>query len=236
MKKTHLLICFLLSCYWAEAQTYLKNVDEILEKHYTATGGKENWAKITSVKLKAKMNWGNGMEIPVEKTVIQDKAFRTQMSLQGKSSVRVVQKDKGWMKSSFGTNPKPQPLPPFAVQSMQGELNITGDLINYEQKGNAVEFMGLDDYEGVDVYKLKVTRNDGTVIYHHIDTESFLDLLTVQKIKTPEKEDYNYNSFSDFRKTNAGVILPFKQNGEEILEIEFNPTIDGKIFEMPAED
>ena len=225
----------LLFCFAFSASTFAQTADEILEKHFAAIGGKEKLSQIHSMKTQAKMNWGNGMEIPTTSYVLQDKGFRNEMTVQGKTSISAIDANgKGWFVSAFGTNKEAQPLPPDAVKQMQSALDITGELYNYKEKGHTVEYVGKDDFEGSEVYKLKVTRKDGIVSYHYIDSETYYDLKVVQKMKTADKEMKNTVEFADFRTTNIGLVMPHNAGGQETTSIEFNVPIDEAIFRMPG--
>jgi hypothetical protein len=218
-----------------QANLFAQTADEILDKHFAAIGGKEKLAQIHSMKTQSKMNWGNGMEIPATSYILQDKGFRSEMTVQGKTSISAVDANgKGWFISAFGTNKEAQPLPPDAVKQMQSAFDITGELYNYKEKGHTVEYVGKDDFEGSEVFKLKVTRKDGIVTYHYIDSETYYDLKVIQKMKTADKETRNETEFADFRQTNIGLIMPHSMGGQETTSIEFNVPIDESIFRMPG--
>lgn len=218
-----------------QLSAFAQTADEILEKHFAAIGGKEKLAQIHSIKMAGKMNWGNGMEIPTTTYILQDKGFRSEMSLQGKTSTSAIDGNgKGWFVSAFGTNKEAQPLAPDAVKQMQSVLDITGELYNYKEKGHTVEYVGKDDFEGSEVYKLKVTRKDGIVSYHFIDSDTYYDLKVVERMKTADKEERRETQFADFRTTSFGVVMPYNIGGSETTSIEVNVPIDESIFKMPG--
>src|SRR5437773_8409745 len=49
------------------------------------------------------------------------------------------------------------------------DADFDGPLVNYQAKGNRVEYQGVEQIEGSDAYKLKVTRPNGDVSFYYLD-------------------------------------------------------------------
>ena len=98
--------------------------------------------------------------------------------------------------------------------------------------------------DGTDVLKLRLTTQDGDMVYYYLDAETYYVLKEIQRVKLKDKEQKSYVTYSDFKKTEYGIVLPFCQqrvdeNGNEqggpvnFLKIEVNAAIDAKIFDKP---
>src|SRR5260370_40831132 len=59
--------------------------------------------------------------------------------------------------------------------------DFDGPLINYKQKGNKVEYVGMDEVEGTDTFKLKVTMANGEVQYYYMDTDYYVPIKIATK-------------------------------------------------------
>lgn len=232
-------VFFLLAVIFLASAMQAQTVDEIVDKHLEAIGGKDLLSKIQNVVMKGSTQIAPGQEAPVSITVVQGKALRFELTIQGMTMVNAVNGDKGWKIMPFQGKKDPEPMTPEEIVQSKDQLDVTGDLYNYKTKGNQVEFLGTEDMEGTEVYKLKVTKPDGNMIYHYIDTESYLDLKQSQKIKVEEKEMDVEQTFSNYKKTDFGVTLPFAMGGMmgemKWNTIEINTKIDNSIFAMPGE-
>jgi hypothetical protein len=48
------------------------------------------------------------------------------------------------------------------MKGILGDADFDGPLVNYKEKGNKVEFIGMDEVEGTDTYKLVTMANGGS--------------------------------------------------------------------------
>lgn len=233
MKKLFFSLCMMLA-----AGLHAQTADEIIDKHIEATGGKEAYAQIKTCKMSGKMVVGPGQEAPMEITSVNNTAFKMELVIQGMTMIQAINGNTGWMIMPFQGNPDPQPLTPDDIKAASSQLDLTGDLYNYKEKGSQVEFIGTDDMEGTEVYKIKVTKKDGNIIYHYIDTETYYDLKTTQKVVVQDKEMESSSLMSNYKKTNSGLVMPFSMSGTmgEVTwtSIEINVPVDNKIFEQPS--
>jgi hypothetical protein len=105
--------------------------------------------------------------------------------------------------------------------------------------------LGLEDFDGVEVHKIRVTNNIGDMIYYYIDATSFYILKTEEKVRLAEKEEKNITVYSDFRKTSYGIMYPYtsqtlNEDGNEdggpvqLSKIEVNSTVDLSQFDIPT--
>lgn len=235
MKRTFFsLLTFLAFAASSQAQT----VDEIVDSHIKATGGKNAYAQIKTAKMVGKTVIGPGQEAPITITSVNGNAFRMEFTIQGMTMVQSVKGEKGWMIMPFQGNPEPQPLTPDQIKGMSSQLDLTGDFYNYKEKGSQIELVGTDDMEGTEVYKLKVTKKDGVVSYHFIDKESYYDLKQTQKVMVKDKEMETATMMSNYKKTNTDLILPHAMSGDmgdvQWTSIEINAKVDENIFDMPG--
>lgn len=216
-----------------------QTAEEIVAKHIEATGGNDAYKGIKTAKMIGKTQVGPGMEAPMSITSVNSKAFRMELTIQGMTMIQAVNGDKGWKVVPFQGNPEPQPMTPEEVKMMSSQLDLTGDFYDYKAKGNQIEFVGTDDMEGTEVYKLKVTKKDGTVLYHYLDKSTYYDLKQTQKVKVQDKEMETATLFSNYKKTNTGLVMPFTMSGDmsgemQWTSIEINPHVEESIFNMPG--
>jgi len=81
-------------------------------------------------------------------------------------------------------------------------------LVNYQQKGNKVEFVALDQVEGTDAYKLKVTLASGDTRYYYMDTDYYVPIKIEMKRMIRGAEEEFETSLGDYKEV-AGWYLPY---------------------------
>ena len=233
-KISFLFFALALSLGFAQAQT----VDELVAKHTEAMGGKANLDKLKTLYLECEIDFG-GMKIPIKMWRVDKKAMKLTIEVQGMSGNQVITDKDGWAFMPFQGQTKPEPSTAEDVKSAKSSLDISGDLVDYAAKGNAVTFLGKDEFEGTDVYKLQVVDKEGNITTEYLDATSYLLIKTESKRKIQDKEIDSKTIYGDFKKLDCGVTMPHSidagMGGALIVKkYEVNPVIDPKIFEMPA--
>lgn len=218
----------------AQTNVWSQTAGEIIAKHLEKIGGKDKITAIKTIVREADVDRGQGVKAPAKTYIIPNKAVRSEFTLQGKTSIRVVEGDNGWAITPFSGNPNADPLPEAQVKRTQIAWDITGGLLYAAQHPESAEYFGIDDFEGSDVHVIKVTLPNGFTIYHYIDTETFMDLKQMTKIKLGDKEERQTTTYSDFTMTGYGIIQPFAVDESiSINKIIFNAPVDEAIFKMP---
>src|SRR5271167_2831329 len=108
--KLKFAIFFLLNSIWAFAQT----ADEIINKSFETTGGKEKWAKVNSLRYSGNYVMGPGMLAPVTELEVGKpfKGYYFDFSWQGMTSKTAMRADSGWNYNPFGGKRETDPLSP----------------------------------------------------------------------------------------------------------------------------
>jgi hypothetical protein len=236
------VIALLFSC----ASSFAITADDIIDKYIEATGGADKWARVYTLRYTANYVLGPGMLAPVN-VLITSRPFRgyySDFSWQGMTNKTSLRADSGWTYNPFGGKRESDPMAPDEIRSLRLEDDPQGLLFNYKQKGYSVDYLGTDDMDGTDVYKLRLTTKDGDMVYFYIDQDSYYILKTMTRIKLKDREEKSYTVYSDFRKTDFGITIPFSQqtvdeNGNEqggpvnITRVEVNGTVDQTVFNKP---
>ena len=210
-----------------------QTADEIVEKHLTAIGGKDNWKKINSVKMVGSMN-ANGMEIGLTSIAVNKKAMRQDIDVAGMNGYSIITSDAGWMYFPWMGQSKAEAMTPDQVKESQDQLNIQGELVDYKENGCKVEYLGKDDVEGTECHKMKFTSKEGNEKTMYFDASNYYKIREVQKIKADGKEMENIITFSNYQKQPEGVVIPMTmgtQGGEMAFKsVEINKPVDESLF------
>jgi len=220
-----------------------QTVDEIVGKYLENMGGKAKVAAIQTVRSTGRFDGGGGFEADVVDEQKRPNKVRHEFSLQGFTAVQAYDGKNGWRINPFGGKKDAEAMGEDQLKQIIEDADFDGPLVDFATKGNKVEFVGREDYEGSDVFKLRVTMPNGTVKHYFLDTEYYLPLKieTRQIIRGTEVE---FDTVLGNYKKVDGVYFPFSvENGNKgsqnrqvvtYSKIEVNAAIDDARFAMPA--
>ena len=224
------------------ASVSAQTADELIAKYVKTIGGMEKLQAIKTIRQTGKFNGGGGFEAVVDNENKRPNMVREEFSLQGMTAINSYDGKNGWKINPFGGKKDAEALGDEELKAIVEDSDIDGPLVNYAAKGNKVEYIGKEDYEGSDVYKLKVTLKNGTVKMFFLDADYYVPL----KIETKQVNRGTENEFEtilgDYKEA-GGVYFPFSvETGAKgslnrasvtYQRIEINPPIDDSRFVMP---
>lgn len=232
MKKTVRILFFIL---FTPCLFYAQTADEIIEKHLEAIGGKARLNNLNSVIMEGKVS-AQGMEIPMNTTIVNKKGFRLDFSVMGMDAWMIMRPDSGWSFMPFQGQTAPEAIPEDQLHESIDRLDLSTDLCDYKEKGNTIEYLGMDDVEGTECYKLKCISKRGKLSYHLIDPDSYYIVKTISKEKAGGREFNVETKFSNYKKIDGGYVFPHtieSQNGPvDMIKITVNSKISDSIFSI----
>ncbi|MDX2443126.1 MAG: hypothetical protein QNK30_04945 [Bacteroidales bacterium] len=215
--------------FFAQAQ----DLDKILKNHYDAVG-QEKLANLKSLSFSGKILQG-GMELPFNMYTSRPLKFRMDITVQGQKIVQAFDGEIGWYINPMMGTMDPQDMSPDQIKDMRKQADMDGDLYNYEKKGSTLELVGTEDFEGTEVYKLKLTDKEGDITYYFMDSETFVIIKTTAKRMVQGTEVESESLLSNYQMID-GVAFPFSistgANGQTMVEIE----MDNVDFDTKFED
>jgi outer membrane lipoprotein-sorting protein len=229
MKRFVFSFLFLATAFIAKAQT----ADEIIAKHIVAIGGADNWKKVNSLTMEGTLIV-QGTTVTMTQTILHQKGNRQDISVMGMKGFMIIAPTSGWNFMPFNGQAAPEPMTAEEVAENQSELDVQGVLIDYAAKGHTVEYIGKDDVEGTDCFKLKINLKSGKADTYFFDAKSYLLIRTIAKQKSNGQEVEVTTNFSNYEKQPEGIMvaksigLPF---GElNITKVTINAAVDESIF------
>ena len=229
------VVCFNLS---ASSQT----ADELVNKNIEAKGGMDKIKAVKTRRMTGKMI-GGGIVAATGQENMRPNLVRETFSLQGMTAVQAYDGSTGWQIQPFGGRKDPELMGEDDLRDLLIDSDFDGPLVDYQAKGNVIEFLGHDTVDGDDALRLKVTLKDGDIIYYYLDPDTFLEIRkeTQEFIRGSVRE-----SVSDLGsyKPVAGVMYPFSvASGPKndpsswqtvtVEKIEVNVPLDNSEFALP---
>jgi hypothetical protein len=223
----------------ASAQT----ADEIVEKFVKTVGGMEKIQAVKSIRRTGRYNGGGGFEAVIVEENERPNLVRQEFIIQGMTGVTAYDGKTGWKIEPWNGKKDAEPLGEEEMKGILEDSDLDGPLVNYRAKGNKVEYVGMDQVEGTDAYKLKVTLANGDVRYFYMDTDYYVPIkIDVKRIVRGAEREYE-TILGDYKEVN-GWYLPFSvesgQKGSQFKakvtydKIEPNVTLDSARFHPPA--
>ena len=223
----------------ASAQT----ADEIVEKFVKTVGGMDKIQAVKSLRRTGRYNGGGGFEATVVEENERPNLVRQEFIIQGMTGVTAYDGKSGWKIEPWNGKKDAEPLGEEELKGILEDSDLDGPLVNYKQKGNKVEYVGMDQVEGTDAYKLKVTLANGDVRYFYMDTDYYVPIkIEVKRMVRGAEREYE-TILGDYKEVN-GWYLPFSVEsgpkgsqfkGKVTYEkIEPNVAIDTARFRQPA--
>jgi hypothetical protein len=216
----------------AFASVKAQNVDEVVSKYIAAKGGADKLKSVNTIVEKGTLN-ANGQKIPINMTIVNGKAMKQDYTVNGMTGYQIVTATEGWNYNPFMGQTKSEAMTADDVKSSQDQLDATDDLFDYVAKGTTVEYLGKDDVEGTECYKLKLTMKSGKEKTCYISTEDNLLVKITEKVTANGQEQEVNTMLSNYKEVN-GIQFPFAVTGPfglvEMDTIEINTDVDESVF------
>jgi hypothetical protein len=213
--------------------TFAQTVEEIVTKHIEAIGGAPAWKKINSLYYEGKITV-QGAEVNVTLTALNGKGVRQNISFMGMTGYQIVTPTAGWNFMPFQGQATPEAMTADELKQSADDLDVQGKLIDYKSKGHTVEYLGKDDVEGTECFKLKITSKAGNVETVFIDPKSYYIVRSVAKKTANGQESDVQTDLSNFQKLPEGIVVPFSiklSEGELVIsKAEVNKQVDESTF------
>src|SRR5216110_1038356 len=219
-------------------------VDELVSKNIEAKGGADALHALQSLRLSGKLLVNEGqIELAYLQTKERPGELRTEAMLQGMTQVEAYDGKEGWKISPFQGRKDPEKMSADDLKPLMEDAEIDGPLVDWKAKGSTVEYIGREDVDGTNAYKIKVVRKNGDVNFVYLDPDHFLEIrILTQRVRHGAQEETE-TDIGDYEKI-GGVFVPFSveagRKGDPdkqkvvIEKGEANVPVDDAIFHFPA--
>jgi hypothetical protein len=223
----------------ASAQT----AEEIIGKYISTVGGMEKIQAVKMLRRTGKFTGGGGFEAAILIENSRPNMVRKEFSIQGMTGITAYDGKTGWKIEPWEGKKDAELLGEEEKKQILEDSDFDGPLINYKQKGNKVEYVGMEPVEGTDAFKLKVTLENGDVCYYYMDTDYYVPIKIEKKIMVRGAEREYEISLGDYKEV-SGWYLPHSiesnskgsSSRQKVTyeKIEANVSIDVSHFALPV--
>jgi outer membrane lipoprotein-sorting protein len=247
------------------------SAQQIVDKNVSARGGLKAWHAVHTMRMTGKIDVGairtkppvplyavtktkykippktdaeaKPVQLPFVMNLKRPNMMRFEMEFRGDTAVQAYDGTNGWKLRPFLGRNEVETFTPEEMKQAAQQQELDGFLIDYKAKGSKVEADGMEQVNGHEAYKLKLTLKDGQVRHVWVDAKSFLDIKIDGTRRMDGKPRQVATYMTDYR-TVKGVKIPFVMEtsvenvkGSEkiaIQQVELNPKLDDTQFAKPV--
>jgi hypothetical protein len=222
-----------------------ESLDDLVAKNIQARGGIAALHAMRSLTYRGKLLVNDGqIELGLVQTVARPSNIRVEVSIQGLTQIQAYNGTTGWQINPFQGRKDPERLSADDIKSLaETAADFDGALVDWQKKGNKLEYIGTEDVDGTQAYKIKLTRRSGDTEYVYLDPDHYLEIrLLSQRIEhgvTVETE----TDLGDYEKI-QGVFVPFSvESGLKgssdrqkfiVNSAKVNAKTDDAVFDFPV--
>ena len=237
------ILSLMLGVAWMAGMSHAQTAEELVAKNLQAKGGVQAIKAITSLHMVGKLQQGPFV-IPGEQDSKAPDSLRESYTLQGMTAVEAYDGSAGWQIQPFMGRRDPEMLGEDDLRDMSESADFYGPLVDYQQKGNKIEYLGKYSLDGDDTYRLKVTLKNGDIIYYFLDPDTYIEIRTDKQMFIRGAVHETVTDLGSYKKVN-GVYFPFSVDSwpksdptqkQQITfeKIEANGPMNDAEFKMPA--
>ena len=229
----------------AASSAFAYTADELAAKNVAAKGGADKLAALHSLRLSGKVLVnGDTLQLGYVATVARPDSVRIEATLQGLTLFQAYDGTQGWKINTFQGRKDPEKMSADDAKELSEDAaDFAGALVDYKAKGYKLDYLGTEDVDGTDAYKLRVTRPNGDITYVFLDPAYFLEIRTINRRIQHGIPRETVTDYGDYEQVN-GVYYAFSQasgpngssdrNKVQFDKAEANTPIDGAVFRLPA--
>lgn len=182
------------------------------------------------------------VQLPFVMEMQRPRKMRLEITFQNQTAVQVFDGVNGWKLRPFLGRDEAEPYTPDEMKAASQEQDLDGPLIDYAAKGTKVKLAGVEQVDGRNAYKLKLTLKNGAERYVWVDAKTFLDVKIDGNRRLDGKPHQVATYFHNYRSV-GGLMVPFLletrvegiKDSEKIIidKVALNPKLGNARFAKP---
>lgn len=220
-----------------------QTLDEVLACHYETIGGLDAWKAVNAVEMSGTMTVGPGMEAPFSVLNARPDKVRVDFTFQGMTGTQAFDGTTGWMVMPFMGSTEPEEMPVEQVEALKEDSDVDGPLVGYENEPQELEYLGTEEVEGTEAYKILVTKPNGNTQTYYLDTEYCLPFRVESERMVQGQKIEAVTTIGDYKEVDGLVIAHSIETSSAQMpqaqvmtfdSVTINPAFDPDTFTMPT--
>jgi len=182
---------------------------DLVGKNLTARGGAEKLAAIGSIEFVGKVIEPGDFQLSYKQTrARKNGGMRVESSVQGLTLVQGYDGTVAWRINPFEGRRDAERMSQDATRALADDASIDGPLISSKAKGSAVTYLGREDFEGTQTYKLRVVAPSGAQYVYYLDPDTYLEIRVEETRMLRGAKRVTLSELADYELVD-GVYFPF---------------------------
>ncbi len=253
---------------------------EIADRNVQARGGLQAWRAVQTMSLTGKMGVGGNqratlpqpapgrrssqlalpqrpvdeIQLPFVMDLERPRKMRFELQFNGQTAIQVFDGVNGWKLRPYLNRMTVETYTADEMKVASGQADLDGPLVDYVAKGTRIELEGVDQVEGRETYRLKLTPKGAEPLHIWIDARTFLETKIDGKPRRLDGIEHPVEVyFRDYRTVNGlqipyileTKVLPVTKTGSGLADtpvpperitierVVVNPRFDASLFSKP---
>lgn len=223
-----------------------QDAQSLIAKNLEARGGAAALDAIKTLSFTGRSVSPGGFELTYKEAKARmgaATADRLDLGVQGLDLVQSFDGREAWRINPFAGRKDAETMSADEARSLADNALIDGPLLASRTDGSKVQYLGREDFDGTNAYKLKITQKDGDEFVYWLDPDTFLEIKVAETRRIRGAQQTTETELGDYEKV-AGVYFPMSAeswgeghpNDRQRLIIASgtaNGPIDPSIFAQP---
>jgi hypothetical protein len=185
------------------------SASDLLAKNLVARGGADKIAAIATIEFTGKLVEPGDFELTYRETrARKDGRVRIESSIQGLTLVQGFDGKVGWRINPFEGRRDAERMSADDMRALADDATIEGPLLASKVRGGTLTYLGREDFEGTDAYKVRVTEPGDVEYTYLLDPDTYLEIEVTEARKIRGARQVSLTEFSDYELVD-GVYFPF---------------------------
>ena len=242
MKNIKKLIFVFFALFLFSNLSLAQDIDNIIAKHIKAHGGLKNLEAVKSLKITGKFTaFSEAKDFTTIK--VYPNLYFNDFHI-GQFPVKDGYNGKlAWTVDPWVGIISPRRANEAETNVIIHKAEFCTPFLNYKKKGYKVKLLGKEKFEGIEVFKIELTKKENLVETWYLNAETYLEHVCIspwEDFGGPNTQEAFFDNFTKVGK----IILPFYIERDfssriritEIDKVEINAKYDKSIFDMPQSD
>jgi hypothetical protein len=216
-----------------------ETVEDVVEKHVEARGGREAWAAIESLEMTGDFTSFSKVA-PFTLQLKRDRKGRFESQMSGHPFVIAYDGENAWHINDFYEIDWSWRLEEQDFIAFRQDLDLASPLFDWQERGYELELVGETEIDGIPAIGVKLTRPDGQEETWYLDPDSYLEVARESQGSDFGRPVPQQTFFDDFREV-GGVMIPHfiesqfytRHRITEVHDVAVNKELDDALFAFP---
>jgi hypothetical protein len=182
---------------------------DLLAKNLAARGGAEKLSAISTIVFTGKLVYPGDFELTYKETRRRkDGAALYEQSVEGLTLVQGFDGTSGWRINPFEGRRDAERMSADDTRALADDATIDGPLLSAKAAGSTITYLGREDFEGTDAYKLRVVKPSGVEYVYFLDPDTYLEIKVIETRKLRGARQVTVSELGDYELVD-GVYFPF---------------------------